>query len=348
VKTVSVSAAAIVSFVALLSGEARGTDLPYVGGEGGNNYRVECPAGAFVVGFRGRSGDWVDRLQVVCSPWNGNTLGNPQVLPTVLGNSGGGYPNDAYCPGAAVVVALTPSFTTKRGEYVGFLDDLAAECFDVGLRNVGQGPAYRPSLRSSGGQRPVGIGASFHAKPDQQRCPDGELASGVHGRAGLFIDSIGLICGPAPWGGGGIAIGRARNPTARAIERAGQVNQVGVATGGSVIGGAATAGGAQRPVVITPATATQAQTHSRATAALPSQPASPAQADPASAQPLQREPASAQPGQPAPAQSGREPPSAPSEATPAQPAGVTPPRNPLMQPSDMPQRQPRRPISREP
>ena len=29
-------------------------------------------------------------------------------------------------------------------------------------------------------------------------CPPGELAVGIHGRAGKFLDAIGLICGPLP------------------------------------------------------------------------------------------------------------------------------------------------------
>jgi hypothetical protein len=47
------------------------TDMPVIGGlnPGGTYLRFECQKGSYLVGLKGKRGDWVDRIAAVCAPW---------------------------------------------------------------------------------------------------------------------------------------------------------------------------------------------------------------------------------------------------------------------------------------
>lgn len=200
--------------VGLLAATAQATDLPAEGGFGGNPYRVSCPTGAYLVGVTGYTGNWVDRMQLVCAPFSEGVLGRPIALPRVIGNSGGGVVGNALCGEGSAVYRVEAAFT-RKDRRPAFLERLYMHCMDVqsGIQNPG--PAHSPVLNSNGvpGRDP------FALVMPPQICPDGELVVGLHGSADLFIDTIGLICGrvskpSAP----GNAMGRARSPAARALD----------------------------------------------------------------------------------------------------------------------------------
>ncbi len=186
---------------------ASATEFRAVGGSGGFSYRVNCPSGSLMVGVTGFTGEWVDRLQVICAPMSNGALGPPKVAPEVLGDSRGGVPNSAQCAPGTAVYRVEPWFTAKRdasGKTAGFLDELRMNCKDVqsGIQNPGA--AYSPNLLTGGtGGHNF---SSFAQEP--QICPEGEFAVGIHGNAGQFIDSLGIQCAPAI-AGPGVGLGRA-------------------------------------------------------------------------------------------------------------------------------------------
>jgi hypothetical protein len=194
-----------------LTPASRATEFRPAGGEGGDEYRAACPQGSYLIGVEGAFGEWVDRLQIVCATVANGDVGRPQVMPQLIGDSQGGRHDNAICANGSVVNGILASFTKKRANYTGFLDNLELHCADSATGAPGQGAAYSPTL----GQ------GMYATLPPPQTCPTGEFATGIHGRAGLFIDSVGLICGPAPAGAApGIAIGRAIGPAQRALMRA--------------------------------------------------------------------------------------------------------------------------------
>lgn len=182
----------LATFIALcVAAQAGATDLYAPSDAGGTSFRVTCNPGSYLVGVQARTGDWVDSLKIACAPWTGAALGTVQVVDPPIGDSKGGQPNDAFCPAGAAVVATDSAFTQANGR-IGFLDEMTMRCAAPTTDRTDSGRAFEVRLRTSG------TPAEFASTTDLQPCPADEVAVGFHGRAGLFIDSIALVCGAAP------------------------------------------------------------------------------------------------------------------------------------------------------
>lgn len=186
----------VMTLVALtIAARVGATDLDVPPGSGGTEFRRTCEPGSYLVGVHARSGDWVDSLQIACSPWNGNALGAAQVIDPPIGASKGGSPNDAFCPAGAAVVATDTVFTRTDAAGSGFLDEMGMRCTPITTSRVGGGTEYDVRLRTAGSRS---TGGGFTPVTGVRPCPPDELAVGFHGRAGLFIDAIALVCDAAP------------------------------------------------------------------------------------------------------------------------------------------------------
>jgi hypothetical protein len=174
------------------------TDLDPLSGRtgdvGGTLFRAECRAGSYLVGFAGRAGDWIDRLSIACAPWGSGQLGPIEVHEGYFGESAGGGEAFAFCPDGAVVGPR------HRKRYTGFqgtqatvlLHAIFFDCTPVVDGAVGwTGMMF-------GSSSDVTSPGSVPAPQDWDSCPEGELAIGIHGYEGLFIDALGLVCGPGP------------------------------------------------------------------------------------------------------------------------------------------------------
>jgi hypothetical protein len=168
-------------------------------GTGGDYFRIDCPNG-YMVGFQGRVGAWVDQLRIVCAPWlpNEREFGSSNAPEKKAGASGGGrLRSPAKCRDDSAIKAVEFRFT-REDAGKGYLHSIPFECQAV----VGGGPtrAFFGSTFERDECRPVlgGVGHLCAPLDYPQSCPDGELATGLHGNAGLFVDALGLICGPAP------------------------------------------------------------------------------------------------------------------------------------------------------
>jgi len=180
--------------------DARADDfLPKLGGRGGSQFNALCPEGQNLTGFQLRTGDDINAIRPVCAvaygpkemvdvaplaAWHGKVEGNDEML---------------LCP------ATTPALLGITVETEG-VDTLtvnsiqlfcgnavaAAQPIDPNPSAVFEGKAYT----ASPGWLGIGIdGAEATRFWSKERCPDGQIAIGAHGRTGIWVDAIGLICG---------------------------------------------------------------------------------------------------------------------------------------------------------
>lgn len=176
------------------------------GGKGGDYFREDCPKGSYLVGVDGRYGGWVDRISPVCAAWmwTQKTFGPPTVGP-FHGGRGGGQ-KQILCWGFGINNRAVQSWTIWHNRSDDhFVNFIHATCASLAPPNASGkwGFGKFPDLPRTEviGPPPLMGGYDFPeflVKSDPQVCPPGELGVGIHGRAGKFIDAIGLICGPMP------------------------------------------------------------------------------------------------------------------------------------------------------
>lgn len=175
-------------FCLIISGPSIATDLPSFGGNGGNPFRLLCPPDSYLSGFNGRSGDYVDRLQLVCAHWNGQDLDSVQFPEAFVGLSRGGRSQQAICPEQHVVHGA--DFSTLASDNA-LLDEFSFECIFL-KRPAPNGP--RLNFTSTGSRG----GWSFGGESGWNFCPQNEVAVGIYGKSGDFIDRIGIVCDLTP------------------------------------------------------------------------------------------------------------------------------------------------------
>ncbi|MET0515807.1 MAG: hypothetical protein ABW047_10840 [Nitrospiraceae bacterium] len=182
------------------------TDL--YGGPGGSSFWAPCPQGSYLVGLAGRTGAWVDRIATVCAPWlrGSQTFGAPSIGQS-FGASGGGQEHTAICKKPNVNNAVQSWYIETLRSSNQFVQYIGADCSPLvafsslaedGFFEFGSKPASTDERL--GNDERITPGPTKGGKGTEQRCPPGELAVGIHGRAGRFVDALGLICGPLPVG----------------------------------------------------------------------------------------------------------------------------------------------------
>lgn len=157
------------------------------GGSGGSAFTLRCPAGSYVVGMEGRYGAWLDAIAPVCAPLTpAGDFGSRTSMP-LAGGTGGGWGSGSCPPGQAIghltysATATSPSYVDEMTSTCGYFHDLAGGEFDFGARQESS--------------RGLGV---FFAAPFRTGCSLGQLAVGFYGRAGAYVDALGLICDEPP------------------------------------------------------------------------------------------------------------------------------------------------------
>ncbi len=182
----------MVVLVVALSGNAWADEyLDPIGGPGGGQFQAHCSANQFLAGFELRAADDVDAIRPLCvtvygpretsaassSDWHGGIGGAsaylvcPRYTPIVTGL----YVN---AEGADTIVVNNIHLFCGMAAGPQTASDVSAADFDA--------PNYTPTGYLAS---PTG---SYHAS---QQCPVGQVAVGMHGRSGIWVDAIGLICG---------------------------------------------------------------------------------------------------------------------------------------------------------
>ena len=176
------------------------TDVPVYGGPGGNSFQAECPKGSYLVGLAGRTGSWVDRIAPVCAPWlrGSQTFGAPSIGQS-FGMSTDGQEHQTTCWHSG------PNNSAVQSWHIETLksDNRFVQYIGVACISLKPSPVLTSAPFFEFGSRPVGEerlspGPYISNRAYSQSCPASEIAVGIHGRAGLFVDALGLICGPLP------------------------------------------------------------------------------------------------------------------------------------------------------
>ncbi len=172
----------------LLSGAARAqTFLPVQGGPGGSNFTRLC-SGDFVNGIYVRAGDWVDAIGLKCGIFNQTSMQfnrPPWNTPFFGGGGGAGFP-EQVCDRDRFVSGIRFALTAEASH--PFVDFIELTCTPL----VGGGAPNTLCIET-------GPGTVCPSGGFVQTCPAGNpAATGIRGRSGLYVDALGLICGPKP------------------------------------------------------------------------------------------------------------------------------------------------------
>ncbi len=163
------------------------SDLAATGGGGGSAFRERCAAPAVLTGIEVRSGDYVDALRPLCADESGVVEGEWH------GGFGGGT-RRVLCPFDAPLI-WSMHVGIDAGRHV--VNDLKLYC-----RSVSKPPMFAAAR--------LGPADDLDTNHTSPQCPGGQFAVGLHGREGIYIDALGLICAPAP--GGVTGLGKKISP----------------------------------------------------------------------------------------------------------------------------------------
>jgi ribosome modulation factor len=181
--------------------------LPKLGGSGGGTFNSPCQAGQNLMGFELRAADDVDSVRAVCVTASGprqisepHLIGESTPLPGEDGWHGGsgGRFEHVLCPRSSPIVlglgiekeGATTIIVNKIHLYCG-LAVTGAQNVSAEPSAIYEAPEYERS-RSILGEGRVGI--SGHVEAEKEACPPGQVAVGIHGRSGIWVDAVGLIC----------------------------------------------------------------------------------------------------------------------------------------------------------
>ena len=157
-----------------------------VGTSGGGPFESACPYGSVLTGLRARAGSWVDAVAPICRRWvaSTETLGEISALPFEGGASG----SEVFqrCKGPRGVVV---AFGTWHGDnHDASVSHLYLSCADY------ERPYVNSSLLGGSvaflGNSQTGDGES----KDCRKFGDNQVAGGIYGRSGAYVDAFGLAC----------------------------------------------------------------------------------------------------------------------------------------------------------
>jgi hypothetical protein len=177
------------------------TELPVEGGPGGGPFKFRCNKGEYLVGFSIKSGAFVDAIYPLCAPFlSGEKRFGKWGRAIPFGGRGGSQLlRDGFCPSDRFVSGIKFGWTRKNGS-PEFIDYVELTCSLI----AGSGRPTKVCLQTGDGcwddhpNPPTYFLAPFLQDPFKQFCPQGEAAIGIHGRSGIYLDALGLICGPRP------------------------------------------------------------------------------------------------------------------------------------------------------
>jgi hypothetical protein len=154
------------------------TVFPIKGGSGDAGFQDRCPANQYLIGLAGRAGNFVDQVQIVCSPiLPDGTHGAPYYGPPHGGT--GGAAQEFSCNGNAFVSGVEFYYYKAH-----------PKVFDVQLScRTMQGQGTTVNFGS-----PQGVSFENENMGETQQCASDELASGLAGRYGTNVNAIGLLC----------------------------------------------------------------------------------------------------------------------------------------------------------
>lgn len=167
---------------------AESTYLDLIGGFGGRPFDGGCPPDQNLGGFELRTGDYVDAIRPVCViSFGPSKFSVAPVQPPFFGGPGGKNSSLVCPPNMPIVIGIDVG---AKGKDFVTVNNIHLFC---GQAIGAQTPSARPSEVYD--NRTPSQGARFtYFGVKSQRCPAGQVAIGMHGRSGSWLDAMGLIC----------------------------------------------------------------------------------------------------------------------------------------------------------
>ncbi len=160
-------------------GPATASDLPIEGGAGGGAFRDECGADQYLIGVQARTGASIDQIAIKCATVKPDgTISDIKLDPDARGGSGGSQPTARECGGSEIIDAMGLLMGRQPPHDVVRL--IIFNCVST----------------TGDARHNLDVGSAPFFPTIYQQCPDGEAATGIHGRYGSYVDALGLICGP--------------------------------------------------------------------------------------------------------------------------------------------------------
>lgn len=186
-RKVAVPMFATVMLAILAAGSASAKEFAPAVGSGGSAFRDLCPGGQYLVGTNAHTGAVIDQISITCAPVTGDgTVGALFHGPT-HGGPGGGTPKESFDK------TKERRTTCADNEIVNAMGLLPGE---QQSRQVVRLIIFNCVLTTGTARHNLDIGDAPFFPTINQQCPDGEAAIGLQGRAGAYVDALGLICGP--------------------------------------------------------------------------------------------------------------------------------------------------------
>ena len=165
--------------------------LDPMGGAGGGAFQEHCPAGELLAGFELRAADDVDAIRPLCVSARGPRE-TSAASPSSWHGGNGGSSSYLICPRSTPIV--TGMRVIAQGEKTIVVNNIHLNCglaADTQAANNSVAASFdAPPHRSEG------LIAHFASETDEsQHCPAGQVAVGMNGRSGTWLDAMGLICG---------------------------------------------------------------------------------------------------------------------------------------------------------
>jgi len=173
------------------------TYLQRLGGPGGGEFIDLCAANTNLAGVELRTADDVDAIRPICVPTYGRTAVGPHQTALVWHGGSGGRPRQLVCPPGTPLVSGISIDT--EGVDTTIVNSVRLYCTDSGSQRAPnpnpsalfEGPTYVPSKPALG----FGVGGELgFGGQYRQDCPSGQVAVGIHGRSGKWLDAVGLAC----------------------------------------------------------------------------------------------------------------------------------------------------------
>lgn len=167
--------AIVLALAAAIPAAAR-TSFPAKGGTGDHAMSIECGDGEYLVGFAGRVGSWIDRIQPLCAGISADGRRGSINYNIRTAGGRGGSPAEFSCPADSFIYATTA--TVRNGDQ--FLTKVAFDCFRP------LDAQFPPSVTFGGSSEGYVMG--------KETCSAGELGTGINVRYGKDVNAFGLIC----------------------------------------------------------------------------------------------------------------------------------------------------------
>lgn len=185
--------------IALLIGaaaHAQTTRTQALGGGGGGDFDIQCPRYAYLAGFRVYIGHDMDAVSPVCAAISESGARGP-LSPLSEHSFAGTTKQDIrehVCPDRVRAPFVKRLEVHAEGTRTYIVNGIRFWCGPANGAEIG--PAYEargPNARRQGVHSAF-AGSSTLPSRGTVACASGQASAGIHGRAGLFVDALGLVC----------------------------------------------------------------------------------------------------------------------------------------------------------